>query len=150
MMLELLRVVPLLFLFFYLAIQDYRKGHVQNLVFVPFFVSGLLLTSTALVLDPSLILQSCLVAGFAILFGTMLYHVGAWGGADLKALIVLEVTLPTLPGASPLALIGLTTLLFGSLLAIAYGLARRQIKIRFLPSMFAGLVLALMFFMLLG
>ena len=81
----------------YVSVLDLRKREVSNWVWLLTYPIGCAMTLTGWALN-LLDIQAVLVSFFAsIVLGVLLLYVGFYGGADVKALVFVGLTLPTLP-----------------------------------------------------
>jgi hypothetical protein len=81
----------------YVSVLDLRKREVSNWVWLFTYPIGCATTLTGWALN-LLDIQAVFVSFFAsIVLGVVLLYVGFYGGADVKALVFVGLTLPTLP-----------------------------------------------------
>ena len=81
----------------YACVYDLKERQVSNKVWLLAYPTGIILTITQIVLgliDGSIVLISVLTAMF---LGFVLFRSGYYGGADLKALLFIALTTPTIP-----------------------------------------------------
>jgi hypothetical protein len=81
----------------YACIYDLKERQVSNEIWLLAYPTGIILTLTQIVLgliDGSIVLISVLTAMF---LGFVLFRSGYYGGADLKALLFIALTIPTIP-----------------------------------------------------
>ncbi|MDR2700042.1 MAG: prepilin peptidase [Nitrososphaerota archaeon] len=97
---QLLMWIPFVFtlsVLTYAAILDFRKREVSNGVWCFAYPIGCVMTLTELafsLLDVQIVLVSL---GVALFFGAVLLYTDFYGGADVKALVFVGLTTPTLP-----------------------------------------------------
>ncbi|MDR2719447.1 MAG: prepilin peptidase [Nitrososphaerota archaeon] len=83
----------------YACIYDIKERQVSNKVWLLAYPTGIILTLTQIVLgsiDSTVVLVSVLSAVF---LGFVLFRSGYYGGADLKALLFIALTTPTIPAS---------------------------------------------------
>jgi hypothetical protein len=140
------RLIPLLTVFGYAAIQDFRHGEVSNKVwlYAPF---GFALTLLDLALYSPFLWSYTLVSiVFTVAFGLILfYFTKGFQGADAKALITLSVSFPL---GGFLWFYPLAAFVFaGFVLAVKLLVSKQKVtltsEVRFLPYLLAGMLLAL-------
>lgn len=163
LILEVARFAPLLILLAVAAYQDLTKtvtvedgkggvfkcGEVSNKLWL-YTPIGLALTVLQLYFFAPLTVLSVLSVGMSCLAAIVLFVFRGWGGADAKAFMMIAVSMPLMPFWSGLFPVPLPfTVLFVSCLgAVVYGLLQRSTvpfarrRVRFLPFIFAGLVVA--------
>jgi preflagellin peptidase FlaK len=92
---------------------DYKYREVPDTVWILFAPSGLVLSLSHIVLTQAYSLIITLLTSLLIISGVsiILFYVGAFGGADAKALICLSITLP-FPPISLKPLLGVNAPLF--------------------------------------
>jgi len=81
----------------YACVYDLKERQVSNKVWLLAYPTGIILTLTQVMLgliDGSVVLISVLTAVF---LGFVLFRSGYYGGADLKALLFIALTTPTIP-----------------------------------------------------
>jgi hypothetical protein len=81
----------------YACVYDIKERQVSNKVWLLAYPTGIILTITQIVfglIDGSIVLVSVLTAVF---LGFVLFRSGYYGGADLKALLFIALTTPTIP-----------------------------------------------------
>jgi Flp pilus assembly protein protease CpaA len=81
----------------YACVYDLKERQVSNKVWLLAYPTGIILTLTQIVLgliDSTVVLISVLTAMF---LGFVLFRSGYYGGADLKALLFIALTTPTIP-----------------------------------------------------
>jgi len=81
----------------YACVYDIKERQVSNKVWLLAYPTGIILTITQIILgliDGTIVLISVLTAMF---LGFVLFRSGYYGGADLKALLFIALTTPTIP-----------------------------------------------------
>lgn len=81
----------------YACVYDLKERQVSNKVWLLAYPAGIILTLTQIMLgliDGTIVLVSVLTAVF---LGFVLFRSGYYGGADLKALLFIALTTPTIP-----------------------------------------------------
>ncbi|MDD5615172.1 MAG: A24 family peptidase C-terminal domain-containing protein [Candidatus Methanoperedens sp.] len=83
----------------YACYSDIKKRSVNNNVWLIMLVGSIFFISFDYSLYKILILRPLFIsAGFIFILAYILFTIGAFGGADAKALIVLSLTIPAYPG----------------------------------------------------
>lgn len=159
---DLIRIVPLLIIFAIAAYQDLTRtvrvkdgqetfvcGTVTNKLwlYTPF---GLIVTVIQLSIVTPLIPLSIASIILSWTVATLFFMFNGWGGADAKAFMMLSVSMPVMPIWSSLFPVPLpfTVLFVSCACAVVYGLLKKSTvpfkerKVRFLPFMFAGLIIS--------
>ena len=153
---DVARFIPLLVVMAYASKSDLKTGYVRNRFWLYFFVgASLTLVATLLDFNVGLVVMEALSFGFAAFFGLLLYVLNGWGGADAKAFIVIGASMPLFPRWGllyalpfPFGTLPFLVLFTSCALAVAYAVVKpsdvpmKQRKVRFLPFMFVGLVVA--------
>lgn len=149
---QLLRVIPLIVLFAYAGYKDFKTGEVSNKVWL-YAPIGLVLTILEMVFfTPSLAVFTFTVMIVMALFcfGLFFFSHGLIGGADSKALVTLCLCMPLSPslcvyvGVYPLIAFALAAfVLVFKKIFINKEFNLWQIKSRFLPYLFLGMLIAL-------
>lgn len=79
--------------------SDIKKRSVSNKVWLVMLAGSIFFITYEFSLYKELILGSLIMsAGFIIILAYILFYIGAFGGADAKALMVLSLIIPTYPG----------------------------------------------------
>ena len=149
---ELIRILPLLILFGYAAYSDHKTGEVSNKVWLYTPIGFALTLLEVYLYTPSLAVFAFSVMGViaALSLGLFFFSKGLIGGADSKALLCLSLCLPLSPsfcvyiGIYPLvafALAAFTVTAKSILINKSFNLVK--VKVRFLPYLFVGMLLAL-------
>ncbi|MDY6765296.1 MAG: A24 family peptidase C-terminal domain-containing protein [Halobacteria archaeon] len=98
---DVLRVVVVVPVFFYASYRDILERRVRDHVWYPLVVVGVLALVIDLLNTPdpqSLLIFAALNLGIGVLFGSVFYYgLGTFGGADMKALIVISLLFPIYP-----------------------------------------------------
>lgn len=148
---QIIKVIPLLLLFAYAAYSDYKTGEVSNKVWL-WTPGGFALTLIELYMyTPTLAVFTFVSMGVlvAISLGLFFFSKGLVGAADSKALVMLSLCLPFSPvfclyaGLFPLLAFVLAAFLVALKFFASRGRGGLRGKVRFLPYLFIGLLLAL-------
>lgn len=87
----------------YSCYSDIKKRSVTNNVWLVMLVGSIFFISYDFSLYKDLTLRPLIIsAGFIFILTFILFQIGAFGGADAKALIVLSLTIPAYPGLQAL------------------------------------------------
>ena len=82
----------------YACYSDIKKRRVTNNVWLIMLVGSIFFISYEFSLYKELILRPLIIsAGFILILAYILFYIGAFGGADAKALIVMSLIIPTYP-----------------------------------------------------
>ena len=81
----------------YSAYSDMRTREVSNLVWAAYLPLALVILSVKLILDPRLLTLSIISIVTTACLSFLMFYLGLFGGADLKAFICLSIALPTYP-----------------------------------------------------
>ena len=140
---DVLRLIPLLGIFLFAAIQDKRTGEVANYTW-----------TYSLIGCPIMILEYAMYAAnmWPLVLGTSLTCIAialaltkvrfGWGGADAAALITLGLCYPIGPAYSawiplyPMLAVGI-----GAAIAAIVMFVKKQQQLRFMPAFFVGLLI---------
>lgn len=148
---QIIKIIPLLAVFGYAAYRDYRFGEVSNKVWL-YTPIGLVLTLLELYLFTPTLAVFVLVPMVGVaLFGFLLFFFskGYFLGADSKAVVCLALCCPITPLFSgyvsvyPIVAFTLAAILSGLLFIARRGRGGFKAKVRFLPYLFVGMLLAL-------
>jgi len=97
---QLLMWVPFIFtlsVLTFASVLDFKKRTVPNWVWLFAYPIGCIMTLTELAIN-LIDVQTVLVSfGVSLLLGAVLLYTGFYGGADIKALVFIGLTTPTLP-----------------------------------------------------
>ncbi len=97
-MLDVLKIFFCMPFLLYACYSDIKKRSVANNVWLVMLAGSIFFISYEFSLYKELTLQPLLIsAGFIFILTYILFQIGAFGGADAKALIVLSLTIPTYP-----------------------------------------------------
>jgi Flp pilus assembly protein protease CpaA len=113
----------------YASLQDVRCRQVSNCVWVIGYPIGSIITLAALAAEPLRAQVVCLSLGFAVGLGLVLFCLGFYGGADVKALIFVGLAAPLLPLSGNVGLgfldlpLVLVVFCYASLLSLVWPLA---------------------------
>jgi preflagellin peptidase FlaK len=154
--LDLARFIPLCLIIGYAAYSDWKTKEVTNKLWL-YAIPGLSLTiiETMFFLNSSFLILELLSIGFTIIIGYLFFALKQWGGADAKALMTIGLSAPLFPtwgilynSPIPLNMFPFITLSIASTLTIIYtiltksNIPLKQRKIKFMPFMLAGIIIA--------
>lgn len=155
---DIIRYVPLIAVIGYAALCDWRTKEVPNKVWLYAFI-GLSFTTieTIFYLNSNLLILELLSASTAFIIAYLFFITHNWGGADAKALMTIGVSAPLFPAWAilanlpfPLNMFPFMTLFITSIIALTYLLVAKsneplkKRKLKFLPFMFIGLIIAVL------
>jgi Flp pilus assembly protein protease CpaA len=137
---DLAKFVPLVAVLTLAAIQDYKTGEVQNRLWL-YAPIGLTLSIIEMILCPGLAVAMGIAAAVTAAISLTLFYVGAWGGADTKAVLTIAASTPLTPLATiyPTVTV-ITTLTIASLLAVPVIVIKRKKSIRYMPYLLIGVL----------
>lgn len=153
---DLIRFIPLLLVIGYAAKSDFKCGSVRNRIWL-YFPMGLALSViyTVCFFSWGLLLMELFSFGFAATMGLLLMVLHGWGGADMKAFIVIGASTPLFPIWGmlyplpfPFGMLPFLVLFVSCAASVAYAIIKKngepfkERKVRFLPFMLAGLIVA--------
>lgn len=164
LILDYVKMLPLLFILIVAAYQDLTRsvkvqtdkevfvcGEVSNRLWLYLPVGfGLLLAELFLI--PNLVLFAVGSLVFSIVVGFLLYGLHGWGGADLKAFLLVGFCMPVFPLRSflfPFPLPFLVLLVACLSMVLYVGLKKSDVpfgkrKVRFMPFILLGYIVALL------
>jgi preflagellin peptidase FlaK len=97
-MLDILKIVFCTPFLLYACYSDIKKRSVTNKVWLAMLAGCIFFISYEFSLYKELILRPLIFsAGFIIILAYLLFYIGAFGGADAKALMVMSLIIPTYP-----------------------------------------------------
>jgi len=119
-----LRLLTCFTMLAYASYSDLKTREVSDKLWVIFSLIGIAFNSIALIFDFTFQLLTLIIASIVITFliSFTLYYLGFFGGADMKALIVIALLLPTYDSLNYLLLhpfISITSLTNGSFLVLS-------------------------------
>ncbi len=153
---DLIRFIPVTIILTIAAYQDYTVtkttkekdgttytiGYAKNWLWL-YMPIGLALTITEFLFVPEYALLAAESAAITAAAAIILYLVGGWGAADTKALLLIAASTPLTPLVSQLvSLQPIFTLVFAGVLGMLVMAATGKQKIRFLPLILTGYLLA--------
>lgn len=137
---DLLKFIPLILILTIAAFQDLNTGEAKNTLWL-YTPIGLTLTLIELYFMPSLAVSFGTATALTVILSLMLFYVGAWGGADTKAFLMIAVSAPLTPILTGYSTItALTTLAIAALSALPVVAIKRQKTIRYLPFILIGVI----------
>lgn len=142
--LDTIRLVPLIAVLAYAAWKDHKHGEVTNKIWL-YTPIGLALTVAEYASVFPMILVVCTLSIVAAtVFSLVLFYLNQWGGADTKALITIASCYPLTPllSLTPLTFMPILTLLFAAIVAAIVGTVKKKKTLKFLPYLLLGLTLA--------
>lgn len=141
--LTIIRIVFLLIIFGYAAYQDHRHGLVSNKVWLYGFIGGPLAYVDLFLSMPNLwwfavasTVSTCTISL------AMFYFTNGFQGADTKALIVLALSFPL---GGVFLFFPLGCFIIAGFTVGAKSLFTKKREVRFLPYLYAGLIINLLF-----
>ena len=149
--LEVLRFIPLLFILSYAAYSDHKTSYASNKLWL-YAPIGLASTVLTLFLYPQLTTLTIISTIATTTLSLILFYVGAWGGADAKALITIALATPLTPiWGTPITILPLIVIAIAGPIAITYTISKHpknllKAKVRYLPFLLAGYIITILIF----
>lgn len=142
--LTIIRIIFLLIIFGYAAIQDHKHGLVTNKIWLYILIGGPLAYLDLFLSMPNLWwLAISSTALTCIISLALFYFTNNFGGADTKALLVLAFCFPI---GGVFLFFPLGCFIVAGLIVGAKSLFAKKKEVRFMPYLFTGLIINLLFF----
>jgi len=142
---DVARFFPVIAVLVYAAYQDFKSGVVRNRTWL-YAPIGFVLTLVEWLFVPQLIFISIVSVVITFIISFALFGLCGVGGADAKAFMLIAVSTPLTPLIRPLVTVMPIFAIFiasmAAIVALAFRFKKKNNKVRFLPYLLLGYVLA--------